>query len=825
VIIPCEQFVYSKFIGAARSAPYSIIARSPNLTDDLAKDIREVFNGCRPNSVNLSSYNTTRVITPFKDKIIFLRLDAVQDSTSGNKYILHEQYLIVKKNEVNHIAIWEILRKVPAPGLFSTIKVLDNFVEINKSEISLGSVLKDFPFPQAGGIKEVLPVIYYLLNSRKVVLVVQQENFKLKWFCLLSAMLPSIIQMGLRVFWGDLRNVSFAFDFALASSATHIEQHQLGDTLVFEPNRNKEELNLDSGYTDFLLRCTLSNNQYLLEQVISWTQNLNINIPDEKEINLDVVLKKEIPHKIRLELSLDEHKRGIFSKDIYTLWQEHTLSVQDFQIFLPSLILNTLGQWSDKDFLNFTYYTNKLSSNQVKDILLQGGVSSNIQISMLFKWGEKFKTLSSSDIDLWVTLLLHLASQDPTKSFDLLGSFLKFIDLRRSSNLIKILGSFPSNVTFQDLSFWKIVFWVFHFSNNVNDLRVSMDILTSITFFNEVRPILSLLKYLLAREYAENYDCSIFHNVFLVANKSRVIYAFFPHLVNIVLLSNYPEALVTFILALSNFSIPKILNHGVRGDFTANKDIIYFYKSPVLESKNEKYIAAYIFLLSKLSHNEKAREILTSVLISDLDLFNNVVTFSRLTLKENFDDFWPSIPMLQNIKAEEQLKLLIIYIIQTKAANLSGRLVPINKLLGNIKTLKYLEPELVEEFLSYLIEYREWMTARMILEHQTRNAILSGSSDVDTKLEKLHSVICYERKETFSDKTKKTVIFSYFNNLSSADKNEFSAWLLLDPLSSSPILRRAKYQPFTSKVIFDNLNDPLFRCYLFQELSMWKGLI
>ena len=549
MIIPCEQFVYSKFIGAARSASYSIIARSPNLTDDLAKEIREVFNGCRPNSVNLSSYDTTRVIVPFRDKIIFLRLDAIQDSTSGNKYILHEQYLIVKKNEVNHMAIWEILWKVPAPGLFYSFKDLDSFVQVNKSEISLGSMLKDLSSPQARGIKEVLPVIYYLLNSRKVVFVVQQENSRLERFYLLSAMLPSVIQMGLHVFWGDLKNVSFAFDFALASSATQIEQHLLDDTLVFEPDRNKEELNLDSGYTDFLWRCTLSNNQYLLGQVISWAQNLNINIPDDKEINIDFILKKEIPHNIKLELSLDEHKRGIFSKDIYSLWQEHTLSIQDFQIFLPSLILNTLGQWSDKDFLNFTYYTNQLSSNQVKDILLQGGVSSDVQISMLFKWGEKFKTLSSSEIDLWVTLLLHLTSQDPNKSFDLLGSFLKFIDLRRSSDLIKILGSFSSNVIFQDISFWRIVFWAFHCSNNVNDLRVSKDILTSITFFKEAKPILSLLKYLLAREYAENYDCSIFHNVFLVVNQSRVFYAFFPHLVNIVLFSNYPEALVTFILA------------------------------------------------------------------------------------------------------------------------------------------------------------------------------------------------------------------------------------------------------------------------------------
>lgn len=820
--ILCQQFVYSKFAGASRSASYMTIARSSKITDVDIKKIRNTFNGCRPDSTELSVYKTSYAVSPVGDSdLALLRLDVIEDSESGNKFVLYERYVVVGKEQLRekNLKPWQMLKVIPAPEVIRENKLLEDFTGMEKGSFTMPSYFDDQKKYLANHLFNSL---YCLLNSYQVQISFSSDSIDWDWVVLLDMLAPKVCTVGVRLFLGSSKIKDWSPDLDVRFNV------RSGQEVNFVAPLNVDLKDLGNGYTNFLWRCFESKENKLLVETLVWAETLDFKTFSNKKSSYDILIKREIPSGLRLELTRVEFAHGNSSvKDLYWLWRNADFDLNDIQKFLPVLLLETLDQWSENDFLILNKYIGLFSPKHIFIILVDEKITNVVRNSFLVKWGQSVENLSPLDIFVWVDLLSYLADKDPEVVFGSLIQFLKFIGLKNFKDVRKIFKSFPESTRLQfSPYFWVFAFWLFSRVKQVEDIEGCIEILSVAKVFKESSVLKDFLNYLLGKRIGRT---GVVEEIIEVADYSHVLSAFLPHAINVTLFSGSSDALVFLALSLKDFNIPPVSTYKTNYDaFSPDENVLLQCCKGASVSDDERYISAYVFLLTKLWYREYVKDILSDVLMRDVNLFFRVIEFSMRNLGLTAESLLISLPKLQELKMEDRLRLLIVHFISVAQIDKSFcKPFLIDRLLMNVTSLESVESNILEEFLSFLLINKEWSIARRVLELQTRSAILQKNDvDIQSNLRKLLSVVSRERKPSALDTPRKDMIVSYVRALPVPAQHEFWTWLMCSPLSSTPLLKRAHFQPFTTNLIARHVEwfavDPYIRYCLFEELSGWK---
>lgn len=818
-----QQFIYGKYAGASRTASYTTLAKSSGLTDEYIKQIRKAFNGCRPDSTDLSSYKTSYAITSIEDvDLALLRLDVIEDSGLGNNYILYERYVVVKKEVIkkHNLKPLLILKMLPDPETLTESKMLSDSVDVEKIFISDPV---DF-----NGIKKeqdvFLPTLYCLLISRPVLIFSQKTLIDWEWLVSLDDITPKHCTMNLRVFLGSSKTKDWQPDLEVRFDARSQQNFR-----VVDPQDVNLE-NLSEGYTDFLRRCVENNAVELFAKTLLWSDTVNFERKHDN-FSYDSLLKKEILPDLRLELIRSEFKNGKnVEKELYWLWKNASFDFEDIENFLPLLLLSTINKWGKEDFLLFSDYLKKFGWRKISLVLENDRLLNSTRSSFLMQWGQVATSLSpDKDLPVWVNLLSYLVKQDLDISCGAFARFLGFVDLSNYKDVKKILKLFPKNISLKSFSvFWIFVSWLFSHVKKVDDIKICADILSSIDTLPESRNLLAYLNYLLQQTSAGDSGVDIARQVIVDVDSSQAIAAISPHLVNVTLISDYPKALLSLAIALKNF---KFLWSGYNlqnNAFAPNINVLTLFYEIVLADVDEKYISAYIFFLCRFSSKETVKNAVTDILMKSVDMFHKVVDFSLITLDIDKGCLELSESKLRVLKEETQLNLLMNYFISAEKVNQAlPKTFLLEHALSNVNSLEIIDHAVLEKFLSLLLKYNERLAARMVLEHQIRTSRLRGNPKAaDDYLKRLFRLISHDRKISSKDLVKKKMVVSYLRDLPDEYLKEFVNWLFHLSFSSDPFLKKAHLQPLTSNFLSKHpdwfTNDGFVRYCLFEELLTWE---
>jgi len=823
--ILCQQFIYSKFAGASRSASYTTIARSSGLTDDYIKQIRKAFNGCRPDATDLATYKPSYAMSSIGDAdLAFLRLDVVEDAESGNKFILYERYIVIAKEHLrkNNLKPLRLLRLLSYPEAIPENKTLEDTVEIEGKSFSnllrFEEIKKDYE-------DSLFFALYCLLSSRQLLVFLQKDSIDWEWLTLLDALAPKECTMGLRLFLGVSKTKDWSPDLEIRYN-TRVERNV---SIIMPTGIGFEDASI--GYTDFLQRCYKNNLSNLFVTTLTRSDALDFEIFRDKKSSYDVLLKKELPPDFRLELVRAEFKsKKNVEGELSWLWRNASFDFDDIQKFLPLLLLTIVDKWSKNDFLILSRYIESFGSKKISPVLENEQISNSARARFLMRWGQSVESLSPLDLSIWVSLLICLAKQEPDTSFGVLVQFLKFVDLSKSKDVKKIITSFPKSINSKSSSlFWTFAAWLLCHVKQTKDIDTCVDILSSLEIFPESYNLLKYLNYLLKQYKEGDSGIDLANQVVTDTNNAQILSTFIPHIINVTLISNYPDALVNLALSIKNIKTSLLTSYGFGSNtFKPNENILISFYENILADSNEKYISAYIFLLCRFSNKERVGDALFDILIRNANLFSNVVNFCVENLDMDIDCFAISVPKLKELKQEEQLQLLIVYFISIEKIGQPFRyMLLLKRNLMSVTSLKFVNHHLLESFLSLLLGHGEWAIARIVLEHQVRTSILrKDTSATANYLKRLYKVISSEHTVKPKDFVKKKMVVSYLRELPEEPQQEFIAWLFFHPLSSStPFLKNARLQPLTSKFIFSHeewlTEDAFVRYCLFEELSTW----
>lgn len=815
--LPCGQFVYGKFAGAARSESYTVIAKSETMADTIIREIRGLFNGCRPTAVELSSYKTTYAMLSYGEKIIFLRLDVVENQQSGNKFVLNERYVVVERNVFveKRFRTWEILKSIPKPELIYKNSLLSDFLTIEKTNLEdkkplLASELNNH---------HAFIAFCFLLNASQVSVSVVGEILAWNWLAIMENITPAWFFMNIRLLIGP-KAKDWAPDLFINC---YVEKADVA-LMLYTKNSASHCLEFEKtgqGYVNFLKRCLEADTQ-LCEQVLTWANSFDYNLFLVKRDKGDALIKDQIPVNYRINLARIECQRGKFvEEDLFWLWRNYAFTKSDINVFLPVLLSHTMPRWNELDFNILSDYIKNYSCDAVLKIILQEKISDATRVRLLMQWGQLEK-INKDDTFLWVELLVWLAQRNTKEIFVLLIQLLKYLDLKNSDSLIKILKSIPPESSGLQGFFWSLMFWLLRYVYQEEDLKACVNVCENIHSLDDAVVFVDFFKSL---KMGDGGFDKLFKKIVFVSEQSRNLHALVPYIFNAVLVCGKSEALVAFALSLKGVKILPIYRLG--NDFYAfDARRLFEFSERVILSDDEKYVSAYIYLLNKVLYREKSQEVLTEVLTRNEDLFARVVYFAEVNLGLELKDFSASSRFLSSFSNEDQLRFLINYFITIPFSNgILSRLYLINKLLLRVVSIEFIDAVDLDKFLALLFKFKEWTTARKVLELQTRSAILrdGDNNEVRNKLLQLYKLVSVERNLSVLDRVKGGLAISYYRSLPVLERKEFLFWFLELPLSSLPPVNNATFRFMNesrkSEYIKWFVEDLYVRCCLFAEIG------
>lgn len=828
VKVQCEQFIFSKYTGAPRSASYTTIAKSSEEIENLVPIIRREFNGLRPISTDLASYTTSYALAPIEgNRLALLRMDVTKDAESKSNLILHERYWILNWIQLkeNRIKPWKVLVSMPEPEEIFEHRSLSNVIELPNEHLPEKAIRASKNLSNSKDVfrTSVLVSLYSLLNSLRVSVSLNTGIFDIwNWLTTLEVLLPISFEVKLRLLLGSSISKEWIPDLGLTSEIIQASKEK-GIELVSDSGELPTLECMLPGYADFVRRCYESKDAGLFSNLLAWGDGLDPEIYDSQRTSYDLLLKSKILPDIRLDLArLEFQNNKAVVDDLYWLWQNGNLTEHDVQKFLPTLLSEKLEAWSESDFITLSKYTDLISSETMIDIIANSAISAATPIKLVMKWGQLARQFTDSDKSLCTSLLAGLTNQQAEATLNALAQCLKHFDLGDSQKIQRILRALPETASIHANDLWKLILWSFDNVKKQTDMAVCYDILSCANFLEEFKLATDFLGYLLQKNKPEGGFCSAITRLIDETNQMQVLQRLLPTILNLTLLSHYPSALIELALALKS---TRFLSR-----YWFNTGPLLKSREQIVLSRNERYISAYIFFLSKLGISDVAKDILTSILIDNSDLFARIAAFVHLNYSLNPDEFSISATRLRDFSPTEQLQLWFMYCILTsKFGEVKQKLYGINRLLMGIESLDGIDAGIIENFLHILFKSGEWNTACRILEHQVRSAILAKRlTIVQAKLGELYRVASKGKKIDIGIRAKSEMVISYIRALPQPALNEFMNWFLALPFSMPPPIRNAHFQPFTTRFLANHLelftDNVLIRYFLFEEIFTWERL-
>lgn len=822
--IQCEQFVYSKFSGASRSAPYKTIAKSPEVTESIMIETRKAFNGCRPISTALSSYATSYAVAPINDgKLALLRLDAIKDIESKNSYILYEHYLIINKIWFREKLLkpWELLQHIPGPEQILKEQILQGSVNIPVQNFlpKIANVFKSLSKSADIYQKSLFTSLFYLLNSQRTLISFRNKPDELwSWVVFLETITPLSIELNLRFFMGLAVPKDWQPNLTITTNYFQLNK-DLDINILSDSGQILALDQTKTGYTNFVWRCFACQNENLFSDLLVFAEETASISGDN--VSYDIVLKNVIPGNIRLELArLEFRADNVSTDDLYWLWQNSDLTLVDIQFFLPVLLTETPNKWSSNDFAILSKYVNHLFPNEIMACIINSNVATLTLETLLRRWMQMSSNFLENEKLLIVGVLTYLAKKEPGRAFPMLVDLLPKLELNDYKAIKGVLMAFPNDSNIPKSYFWQLLTWLFNSVKKEDDIKLCLDILLSLNFIDEMSISRKYLEYLITHSKDEEGILETNKKLVLASDQARKLSDFIPAMLNVSLISSFPDTLLMLALALKNVKLLSI--HKFDNDLLPKSAL------KILSSKDEKNISAYIFILSGLGYKKRAKDTLCNILMDDLYLFQSIASFTQENFPVRPEDFSIFSDVLGTLEKAEQLRLLIIYCVSTpKIGELQQKLPRINNLLLRVDSISRIEENILEEFLLYLIKNKEWSTACKILEHQIRFEItLKNAKMVREKLKKLFEIISRENKLDISTKIRCTMVVNYVKALPRSAQQEFARWLLVLPLSDPPPVRKVRSQFFVAELLPDYeewmKRNPFIRYYLFEEISRWR---
>ena len=207
--INCKQFIYSKYTGV-KGASYQTVAGSDGIEKSRVISIRKIFDGCRPSSTSIETFQQSFITSTISNnEIALLHLTRSREKEYGRSYFLQEHYVILEKEDLRKTGTksWFWLHSLPDLGPIYKYENLSNVLSLSQIRVNsqFESAVKNLsndsdPLFQAS----VISSVYYLLYSKSVSFVSSDRAFDIwVWLTAVNILLPTLFSACLRLFVGD----------------------------------------------------------------------------------------------------------------------------------------------------------------------------------------------------------------------------------------------------------------------------------------------------------------------------------------------------------------------------------------------------------------------------------------------------------------------------------------------------------------------------------------------------------------------------------------------------------------------------------------------
>ena len=851
--IPCKQFVWGKLLGASRGS-YRVVARSENILDEFVTEVRQTFKGCRPQSVDVSNFNTTLIATPFLKKyFILLRMELFHDHDLG--HFIQEHYVIVEKDHLfqqvtaNHFESkpWFWLLNIPDIRLYSSLGELSNTVSLN---------LKTSFLPQIGKITSLLTIgnnvfdetlkntISLLLSAPPAVIQVTDDDYldKRFWCIALSLLLPAKETSNLRIFIGRNPPDNWNFELGIVTKNSLNQKMRISDQVNLQPE------NQDNKFLKFSVLVKrwldLSRSKKFITDLIDVIDKVNVDwqspIIQNYQANFDVAFGISAMSTIGLILAREDVHKGIVNPaELQWIWRNmshrngdanNLLTTDDLLNFLPILIRENLNNWNPDDFVAFS----DMVSNHVTEperLFLSFEGSDETLLRFLRRW-IKTNDFSDKEEKLFFFVMKKVASEKFSIAMELFFEWVEHHQ-KRDINLFyflsELVGVQREPISVADLA--RLFFVCSYQSKSNEDLNQFVKIVWKLSVekdANEHRNSINIfLSSVRGQRFAESEQLDIFRFLANIGQTiglsiSDIVFAFF----HIVIVAKNAEMFETLsIIVHSNhhqlLSIPA--RKGLESDWHETAQIW------VLNADNTSLFAAYIYILMRFADSRIIQEILTNLLIKTPIFFSEVV--HKLLDKYSVERRILTINLttLQGVETHKRLHLLSEFLLSTRSKTSHPTIEEadvFHQTILTVDNIKTIETKKQPHLISLFQSSEDNDICQRIVEHQIRDALNQRTPNFDKAKEKLQNfkTIMRQTKASWDIKSKLqpniNITLSYIRGLNEEEFNGFLQWFLRSPLDSFPPIDTQHY-PATASVVKLNVqwlkSDPFVRLRLFEE--------
>lgn len=852
--IPCKQFVFGKILGAARGS-YRIVASSENITLEFGTEIRQLFNGCRPQSVEVRNFSTTLVASPYMNSyIVLLRMERFYDKDLG--YFIQEHYVIIDRDHLAQketigriVKPWFWLLNLPAIQLYSSIGELPNAISLNLKASFWAQIEKSTSLLSIGNsaFEDTLKnTIGLLLNVPPVAIQVKEDDHLEKqfWCIALSLLLPAKETSNLRIFIGSNLPDDWTFELGIVTQRSVDRKVKFVNPLDTRPIDQDIRFPYFSGLVQ---RClALSRSETYISQLLGVIDKVEVDwqhpIIQEYRNSLDTVIGVFAMPTIGLSLVRNEIHKGIINPaDLQWIWRNMSLSsgeageafdvltTNDLLTFLPILIRENLDNWNRRDFIAFRdVVSNRLPKPEKFFVDFRG--NDDALLKFLTRWLE-IKGFSTEEHRLYFHLVRKVASENFSAA---MGLFFKWVRCYQDSGINPFYFLFEIvKAQREPISADNLIHLFFVCAYQVK----SIDDLNS---FEKITQKLSVARD--ATKYYENiytfltkvrmHDFSTSEQLdplrFLLSvgqdvgfSISDIVFALF----HIMVVAQNLEMFETLAIILhSEYRQPLFLPpvNGLENEWYEIARKWFFVAG------SEKIFAAYAYILIRLNATQIIRGILTELLCQSPISFTNVANQLLHNYHVKRGHLVINLVTIQNLELQRRLQLLSEFLLSTCSKSSPPTDEEAEIFYKTILALDRVELVETEKLLMIFEQAGVSGVCQGLVEHQIRNALTQTLPDFEKAKEWLHrykevvqrkNLKWYPKSKFYLDVN---ISLSYFRGLSQKEFKIFLHWFLESPLGADPPIDSKSY-PATSGLV--KMNGHWLKTNPFVRLRLFEGTI
>lgn len=839
-------------MGSPRGS-YKVVASSDNVSDEFVTEVRKIFQGCRPKSVDVNDFSTTLIATPFlKQSFIMLRMELFHDHDLG--HFIQEHYVVVEKDNLSqqttdHFEIkpWFWLLNIPDIQLYSSIEKLSNTVSLNLNAGFLTQIGKATSLLSAGDseFEEVLKnTISILLSGPPAVVQVKEGDIldKRFWCIALSLLLPAKETSSLRVFIGRNPPDNWNFELGIVTKNSSQQKEKfIKQTSTLPINQDNQFLKFSFQVQRWL---EISRSEKFIADLINMIDNVNVDwqspIIQKHQTNLDVAFGISAMSTIGLILARKETQKGIINPtELQWIWRNmsyrngganNLLSIGDLLNFLPILIKENLDNWNRDDFSAFSDIVS-IHLTEPERLFNSFEGDDETLANFLKKWIGT-NDFSSKEEKLFFSIMKKIASKNFSSAIVLMTQWIE----HHKNGDINLFFFLSELVTVQHepislVDFTRFFFIFCYQLRDNNDLNLFGNAIWKLSIEKDAKEyrnrILEFLAFTKGKSFSKREKLNIFHYLietgrYIEFAISDIIFAFF-HIIIVVQNADTFESLTAVVHSEYHQGLHVSTRKGLESDWYVTA------QTWVLNANNASLFAAYTYILMQFSDVRIIQEFLTKLLIKTPNLF--------LTVTQKLSDLYSvergtlaiNLSAMQKIEKRKRLHLLSEFLLSTRSQILHPTVEEADifyQTLLAVDNIKTIETKKQLHLISLFQFSEDNYICQRIVEHQIRDALNQKPPNFEKAKKGLHNfkIILRQTKTKWVIKSRLqpdiNIALSYLRGLNEKELRNFLQWFLKSSFDSLPRIDTQHY-PATAKIVELNAHwltsNPFVRLRLFEE--------